>query len=73
MHIVVIHKWQEETQELVQSLAASLGIMPYEMRQRMIGGGPAVVAVFADQQQARTLAAKVSRSGVAWRWRRPWS
>jgi len=65
MHIVVIHHWQEETPELVQSLAASLGIMPYEMRQRMIGGGPAVVAVFADQQQARTLAAKLSRSGVA--------
>jgi hypothetical protein len=65
MHVVVIHKWKEETLELVQSLAAALGIMPYEMRQRMIGGGPAVVAVFADQQQARTLAVKLMQSGVA--------
>jgi len=65
MHVVIIHKWQEETPELVQSLAASLGIMPYEMRQRMIGGGPAVVACFADLQQARSLAVKVTQSGVA--------
>jgi hypothetical protein len=65
MHVVVIHKWQEETPELVQSLAASLGIMAYEMRQRMVGGGPAVVACFADQQQARILTGKINQSGVA--------
>lgn len=65
MQVVVIHKWQVETPELVQSLAASLGIMAYEMRQRMIGGGPAVVAGFADRQQARTLAAKLNQNGVA--------
>jgi hypothetical protein len=65
MHVVAIHKWQEETPELVQALAASLGILAYEMRQRMIGGGPAVVACFADQQQARALAVKLNLSGVA--------
>ncbi|HEY6009178.1 MAG TPA: hypothetical protein VIU40_12710, partial [Geobacteraceae bacterium] len=48
-----------------QELAASLGITAYEMRQRMIGGGPAVVASFADPHQARTLAAKLNQSGVA--------
>jgi hypothetical protein len=65
MHVVAIHGWKEETQELVQTLAAAAGIMPYEMRQRMIGGGPSVVAGFADPQQARILAAKLNQGGVA--------
>jgi hypothetical protein len=65
MHVVVIHGWKEETTELVQALAVSLGIMAYEMRQRMIGGGPAVVANFADPQKARSMAAKLNQSGVA--------
>jgi len=64
MHVVVIHGWQEETAELVQDLAAALGIMPYEMRQRLIGGGPAVVANFADQQSARAMATKLNQGGV---------
>ena len=65
MHVVVIHGWKEETTELVQALAVALGITAYEMRQRMIGGGPAVVASFADQQQARTLSTKLNQSGIA--------
>jgi len=65
MHVVVIHRWQEETTELVQALAVTLRITAYETRQRMIGGGPAVVASFADPQQARTLSAKLNQNGVA--------
>ena len=65
MHVVAIHGWQEESAELVRALAASLGITPFETRQRMIGGGPAVVANFADPQKARTLAAKLEQSGIA--------
>jgi hypothetical protein len=64
MHIVVIHRWKEETAELVQALAVAVGKTAYEMRQRMIGGGPAVIASFADPQQAGTLAMKLNRSGV---------
>ncbi len=64
MHVVVILGWREETVELVQALAAVLGIMPYEMRQRLIGGGPTVVANFADQQSAGAMAAKLSQCGV---------
>lgn len=64
MHVVVIHGWQEVTTELVQSLAAALGTMPYEIRQRLIGGGPSVVACFADPQQAKAMAEKLSRCGV---------
>ena len=65
MHVVAIHGWKEETPELVQALAAAAGFMPYEMRQRMIGGGPSVVASFADPQQARILSAKLNQGGVA--------
>lgn len=65
MHVVVILGWREETVELVQALAAVLGIMPYEMRQRLIGGGPAVVANFADQQSAGAMATKLNQGGVA--------
>ncbi len=64
MFVVAIYGWREETPEMAQSLAGALGIMVFEARQRLIGGGPSVVASFADQQQARGLAEKVSRGGV---------
>jgi len=62
--VVAIYGWREETPELAQALAGALGIMVFEARQRLIGGGPSVVASFADQQQARELAEKVSRGGI---------
>ena len=52
MFVVAIYGWREETPEMAQSLAGALGIMVFEARQRLIGGGPSVVASFADQQQA---------------------
>ena len=64
MFVVVIYGWQEETPELVQNLAGALGIMAFEVRQRLIGGGPSVVASFADHQQAKELTEKVSRDGI---------
>jgi hypothetical protein len=64
MFVVAIYGWCEETPEMVQALAGALGIMVFEARQRLIGGGPSVVASFADQQQARVVAEKVSRVGI---------
>lgn len=64
MFVVAIYGWQEETAEMVQALAGALGIMVFEARQRLIGGGPAVVASFADQQQARQLADKINCIGI---------
>jgi hypothetical protein len=64
MFVVAIYGWREETPEMVQTLAVTLGIMVFEARQRLIGGGPSVVASFSDQQQARGLAEKLSRSGI---------
>ncbi|RII26311.1 MAG: hypothetical protein CXR31_11490 [Geobacter sp.] len=65
MHVVVIHGWKEETPELVRTLAAALGVMVFEARQRMIGGGPSVVASFADPQQAMALADRLRQGGIA--------
>jgi hypothetical protein len=65
MHVVVIHGWQAETAEMTRTLADTLGLTVFELRQRMIGGGPAVVASFADPDQAEVLAAKLTKAGVA--------
>jgi hypothetical protein len=65
MHVVAIHGWQGEATELTRALAAALGLTIFETRQRMIGGGPAVVASFADPHQAGMLAAKLNDAGVA--------
>ena len=65
MHVVVIHGWQEETAELARALAVALGITAYEARQRMIGGGPSVVASFADPLKAGALAGHLNQSGIA--------
>ncbi|NVN99621.1 MAG: hypothetical protein HXX17_09875 [Geobacteraceae bacterium] len=64
MFVVAIYGWREETPEIVQALAGALGIMAFEARQRLIGGGPSVVASFADLQQARELAVKVCGCGI---------
>jgi hypothetical protein len=64
MFVVAIYGWGEETPEMVQALAGALGIIVFEARQRLIGGGPSVVASFADQQQAGVLAEKVGRIGI---------
>ncbi|HEX2770140.1 MAG TPA: hypothetical protein VHN12_12750 [Geobacteraceae bacterium] len=65
MHVVAICSWKEETAELIQALATALGITVYEARPRMIGGGPAVVASFADPELALALTKKLNQSGIA--------
>ena len=65
MHVVVIYGWKEESAQLAQGLATALGITVFEVRQRMIGGGPAVVASFAESHRAGELAVKLKQSGVA--------
>ena len=65
MHVVVIHGWKEETAELVQAISGVLGITVFEARQRIIGGGPSVVAGFADPQHALVLSEKLNQNGIA--------
>lgn len=64
MHVVAVFGWREETPELVRSLADVLGVTVFEARQRIVGGGPAVVASFSDAAQAESLAAKLIQRGI---------
>ena len=64
MHVVAIHGWQKEEADVAQTIADALGILLFEARQRTAGGGPAVLASYADPQQAEALAARLSREGV---------
>jgi hypothetical protein len=65
VHVVVIHGWKGETTELAQAISGSLGITAFEARQRISGGGPIVVASFADARQALVLVKKLNHSGIA--------
>jgi hypothetical protein len=65
MQVVVIHGWKQETPELVQVLSHALGITPFEARQRISGGGPAVAAHFADPGHAQALAKRLNQAGLA--------
>ncbi len=65
MHVVAICSWREETPEMVQALAGALGITVFEARPRMIGGGPSVVASFADPGVALALAGRLDRAGFS--------
>ena len=60
MHLVAVHNWQKEEAEVAKTIAEMMGTLVYEARQKISGGGPAVLASFADLQQAQTLAGRLS-------------
>lgn len=64
VHILVIHHWPQEDPTVEQTVAEALGMLVFETRQRMVGGGPVVIAKFADRQQAETLEARLMKEGV---------
>lgn len=64
MHLVVIYGWKEESGDIAQAVAAAQGTTVFEARQRMIGGGPSVLASFADLQRAQALADSLTQNGV---------
>ena len=64
MHVVAIGGWQGQDREVAQVIAEALGILVFEARQRTAGGGPSVLASYADPQQAEALAARLLRDGV---------
>jgi hypothetical protein len=65
MHVVVIHRWKDESAELVQAMSLVLGITAFEVQQRLIGGGPSVVACFGEAGRAGALAAQLGQLGMA--------
>lgn len=64
MHAVVMTDWKEESDEMIGSIAETLGITVFEVRQRLIGGRPAVIAGFADPEQAGTLTNQLNSLGI---------
>ncbi len=64
MHVVVIHDWNRGTAEMVQILTQLLGVTPFEASQRLMGGGPAVMAGFAESGSARSLAIALQEKGI---------
>ena len=65
MHVVVIKTWKEVTDNLVQSIAAVLGNTAYEVRQRLIGNGPAIMASYADPRKAVEMAEALSGQSIS--------
>lgn len=64
MHIVAVHNWQNDDAAVAQTIAATMGTVVFEARQKIAGGGPAVLASFADPRQAEALADRLSQQGV---------
>ncbi|MCF6179401.1 MAG: hypothetical protein L3J63_08450 [Geopsychrobacter sp.] len=64
MHLVVIYGWQKEDTEVSNLIAATLGILVFEARQRVACGSPVVLGSFSDSQQAKGLADRLAENGV---------
>jgi len=63
MHVVVIHRWQNEIAELAPLLAAALEVTAFDARQRLIGGSPVVVGSFGEARPARALGRELQKRG----------
>jgi hypothetical protein len=64
MHLVVVHGWQKDEAEVAKIIAETCGILVFEARQKIAGGGPMVLTSFADPARADALTAKLSQAGV---------
>lgn len=64
MHIVAVHGWQKDEALVAKTIADKLGTVAFEARQKISGGGPAVIASFADPHRAEALAATLAQDGV---------
>ena len=64
MFLVVVHNWQREEADVAQIIATTMGTVAFEARQKISGGGPAVLASFADPHKAEALSARLSQGGV---------
>lgn len=64
MHIVAVHNWRKDESEAAKIIAEAMATVVFESRQKISGGGPAVVACYADQSRAASLAALLSQKGV---------
>ncbi|MBW2688723.1 MAG: hypothetical protein JRC99_02185 [Deltaproteobacteria bacterium] len=64
MHLVAVYGWQKDDVAVAKTIAETMGTVVFEARQKISAGGPAVLANFADLQQAEALAGRLSQDGV---------
>ncbi len=64
MHLVVVYGWQQDESVVAKKIADALGTVAFEARQKISGGGPAVLASFADTVHAEALATRLSDEAV---------
>ncbi len=64
MYIVVGCGGTNDSPEVVETLVHHLGKLAFEVRQMLAGGGPVVLAHFAESAPAETLAGNLSRDGM---------
>jgi hypothetical protein len=64
MHVLVIHQWRENDPLVAKTVADSLGMLVFDVRQRVAGGGPVVISTYAEQSQAETRAETLKQSGI---------
>ncbi|WP_020675198.1 hypothetical protein [Geopsychrobacter electrodiphilus] len=64
MHIVAVYGWQDDVDIVARIIADTLGILIFEARQKIAGGGPIVLASFADPHQAERVSTRLSEQGI---------
>ena len=64
MHLVVVHGWKKAAPEVAKTIAEIMETVVFEAQQKISGGGPAVLANFADPTRAEDLTAKLAKNGV---------
>ncbi|HEY0783991.1 MAG TPA: hypothetical protein VGE98_16155 [Thermoanaerobaculia bacterium] len=63
MHLVVLNSWQGDAAALSHGLAAALGRTVPEVKSRLLGAGPVVVASFGEREPAAILADQLRSRG----------
>jgi hypothetical protein len=54
MHVVALTRWGPPLESELPALAAHLGVLAFDLRQRLAGGLPAVFATVGDEAEANT-------------------
>lgn len=64
MYLVVLHDWKMEEGAVAILVAEKLGTVAFEVRQKLSGGSPVVIATFAGEDQARALVASLAQEDL---------
>jgi hypothetical protein len=63
MYLIAVHSWRDDA-VAVALLSEVLGLSAFEARQKLAGGGPAVVASYAGAERAGQVAGQLNSGGL---------